>query len=85
VNTRTSLLVAALKGALGSTDLAQIESVHDIVDKESYQGVEGLFREIEHDPVNWLLVVAPGVEKALVRATRHSRSEWLEVLDAKSR
>jgi hypothetical protein len=71
-----SALTHALKAAVESPDLCQIEAVHEIIDQERYQGLDGLCREIEHNPVTFILEAAPAFEAALACATGHRREEW---------
>jgi hypothetical protein len=65
----------ALDDALDSGDYARIEAVHTIVEKES-NGLDGLLRTIDHDPVDFILVAAPGFSRELKLATGKSRNEW---------
>ena len=69
-------LVASLEAAVDSSDLAQINSVHQIIESEMSHGFDGMIREINYDAVDFILVAAPGFSKALKIATGKSRNEW---------
>lgn len=73
-------LVRALESAINSPDLSQIEAVHSIIDQERFQGFEGLCRSIRQNPVDFILVAAPGFCASLKRATGFSRNEWAHTL-----
>jgi hypothetical protein len=65
----------ALDDAFDSGDYARIEAVHSIIEKES-NGLDGLLRTIDNDPVDFILVASPGFSRELKLATGKSRNEW---------
>lgn len=69
-------LVVSLEAAVDSPDLAQINAVHQIIKARSFNGFDGMVREINYDAVDFILVAAPGFSKALKIATGKSRDEW---------
>jgi hypothetical protein len=73
-------LIRAMDAALDSGDLSRMNAVHEIVEQEHYLGVDGLYLHIRHDPVDFILVAAPGFSKALKRATGKSRDEWAKII-----
>ena len=73
-------LVRAMDAALDSGDLARMNAVHEIIEKEGMRSLDGLYRQIRHDPVDFILVAAPGFSTALKRATGKSRDEWARII-----
>jgi len=73
-------LVRALESAINSPDLSQIEAVHSIIEQERFQGFEGLRRSVQQNPVDFVLVAAPGFCTSLKRATGFTRDEWAQTL-----
>ena len=73
-------LIACLEAAVQSPDLGQIEAVHEIIKHDHYRGLDGLYNTIRHDPVDWVMVAAPGFSNALKRATGYDRNAWVAVL-----
>ena len=66
----------AFNDAFASGDIARIEAMHNIIEKERSSGLDGLLRTIDHDPVDFILVAAPGFSRDLKLATGKSRNEW---------
>jgi hypothetical protein len=76
----THALLACLECAIESSDIARLNAVHRIIEVERFQGFEGLTSAIFHDPVDFILIAAPGFSGSLKAATGKDRNEWAALI-----
>lgn len=75
------ILTASIRYGAESGEIAQMNAAHEIVAAEQAYGFDGLFREILHNVVDFLMVAAPAFHKCPWRATGRNREQWLALLD----
>lgn len=80
VNALASALSRALTDASNSADIARSWALSRIIEKEHSYGLEGLLRTVSRDPVDFILVAAPGFSRDLKLATGRDRNEWADLI-----
>jgi hypothetical protein len=73
-NVLASILTRRLKASMDSGEICRMNAVFCIIEKERFCGPDGLFNQIEHDPLDFLLCAAPSFDKYLKLATGLTRS-----------
>lgn len=76
-NALAAALIRAFRAATESPDIGAMVSMEAIIAHEGAYGLPGLEGLVARDPIDFLMVAAPGFDKQLKATTGRSRDEKL--------